>query len=206
MRFSTLIHGAAMAAVIGSTAPLLSAVLPSTAMAQNNPTLTNVVPESAAVIFVAKIRSIDRATREVVLVGRSGTAVRVIAGPAVRLEMLKPDDTVNVKYYRSIAFAIAAPQSSGGAAQPDASMTAILARPAEAPGGVGVRLTKVSGLVVGIDMAAHSVDLVPPSGGGVYTIVVTNPQRIAALSQLRVGDTVTAAVSEALAVSIEPAR
>lgn len=63
----------------------------------------------------------------------------------------------------------------------------------------------MSGLVVAIDMAAHSVDLVNPSGGGIYTVEVTDPERIAMLSQIKVGDTITAVVSEALAVSIEPA-
>jgi hypothetical protein len=48
--------------------------------------------------------------------------------------------------------------------------------------------------------------MVNPSGGGVYTIHVTDPARQALLGQLKVGDTVTAVVSQALAVSIEPAR
>jgi hypothetical protein len=34
---------------------------------------------------------------------------------------------------------------------------------------------------------------------------VTDPARIAMLSQLKVGDTITAVVSQALAVSIDPA-
>ncbi len=80
-----------------------------------------------------------------------------------------------------------------------------MATPAQTPGGVGVSLTKISGSVVSIDVAAHSIDIVNPSGGGIYTIDVTNPARIAMLSQLKIGDTVTAVVSQALAVSIEPA-
>ena len=55
-------------------------------------------------------------------------------------------------------------------------------------------------------MAAHSIDLVNPSGGGVVTIDVTDPKRIAMLSDLKVGDTITAVVSQALAVSIEPSK
>jgi hypothetical protein len=34
---------------------------------------------------------------------------------------------------------------------------------------------------------------------------VTDPQRIAALSSLKVGDTITAVVSEVLAISVKPA-
>jgi hypothetical protein len=198
MKFPAFMPGALVAA-------LSVAVLPSLAVAQANPKLENIVPESAAVSFAAKIRSIDPATREVVLVGRTGAPVRVIAGPAVRLELLKPGDTVSVRYYRSVAFFVSAPESSGGAPPPPDSVAAVLARPAEAPGGIGVRVTKVSGLVVGIDLAANSVDLIPPGGGGVYTVEVTDPARAAHLSQLRVGDTVTAVVSDALAISIQPA-
>ncbi len=200
---SPYLRAAALAAVIAAGA--LPLALPDPASAQANPTLENVVPEAAAVSFAAKIRSIDPATREIVLVGRDGNQVRVIAGPVVHLELLKPGDTVNVKYYRSVAFVISAPESSGGAPPPPASITAALARPTEAPGGIGVRVIKVSGLVVGIDPAAATVDLVAPGGGGVYTIEVTDPARAAHLSQLHVGDTVTAVVSEALAIRISPA-
>ena len=41
--------------------------------------------------------------------------------------------------------------------------------------------------------------------GGVYTLHVTDPARIPMLSSLKVGDTITAVVSQAVAVSIEPA-
>jgi hypothetical protein len=68
-----------------------------------------------------------------------------------------------------------------------------------------VRLTKISGTVVGIDAAAHRVDIVNPAGGGIYTVDVTDPSRAAMLGSLKVGDTITAVISQALAVSIEPA-
>ena len=43
-------------------------------------------------------------------------------------------------------------------------------------------------------------------GRSANTVEVTNPERVAMLSQVKIGDTITAVVSEALAVSIEPAR
>ena len=79
------------------------------------------------------------------------------------------------------------------------------AQPAQAPGGGGVRLTRVSGTVVGIDIAAHSVDLVNPAGGDIYTVDVTEPPRIAMLGTLNPGDTITAVISQAMPVSIDPA-
>ena len=178
---------------------------PHSAVAQDNPVITNVVPESEAVAVYAKIQSIDSATRKVVLLGRSGTSITVTAGPIVRLDLLKVGDTVNAKYYRSVAFLVSGAHGESGT-PPSAEETAqMISRPAQAPGGVAVRLTRMSGLVVGIDMAAHRVDVVDPSGGGVYTVDVTDPARIPMLARLKVGDTITAIVSETLAVSIEPA-
>ena len=60
---------------------------------------------------------------------------------------------------------------------------------ATAPGGIGVATQKINGLVVGINLAEHSLDIVNPSGGGVYTVDVTDPARQAMLSSLKVGDT-----------------
>ena len=74
----------------------------------------------------------------------------------------------------------------------------------ETPGGDVLRLIRISATVVGIDLAANSIDVVRPSGGAVRTIIVTDPKRIALLPQLKVGDTVTAVVSQLLAVSVEP--
>jgi hypothetical protein len=166
-----------------------------------SPQLSNVTPESAAVTFQAKIRSIDLATRRVTLVGASGQLALLTAGPNVRPEMLKSGDTVNAKYYRSVAFLLTQP----GAPIPEDQITDLVAQNVQTPGGFGVRQIRISGLVVSVDMAAHSLDVVDPSGGGVYTINVTDPARQMVMSALKVGDTITAVVSQSLAVSIEPA-
>jgi hypothetical protein len=47
--------------------------------------------------------------------------------------------------------------------------------------------------------------MVNPQGGQVFTFHVTDPDRQARLPMLKVGDTITAVVSETLAVSIQPA-
>jgi len=166
--------------------------------------LKNVIPESASMTLQAKITAINPSTREVTLRGRSGNTVTVTAGPVVRLNMLKIGDTVNAQYYRSVAFGISAPKGGNEVPRSKDGVVELADQPAEAPGGVGVRLIRVQGLVVAIDRAANRFDVVNPSGGGVYTIEVTNPERIAKLSEVNVGDTITAVVSQAVAVSIEP--
>ncbi|WP_448204931.1 hypothetical protein [Azospirillum sp. sgz302134] len=191
----------AVAALFFSVALLAPAALPQPAAAQTKPGLTNTIPENAAVTIHAKIKSIDPVKRQVTLVGRSGTPVTLTAGPNVRLEMLKVGDTVDAQYYRSVAFVLSQP----GTTVPEDEIRQAIARPVEAPGGVGMQVTRVSGLVVGIDLEAHSVDLVNPQGGEVVTVNVTDPARQAKLPLLKVGDTITAVISEALAVSIQPA-
>ncbi len=194
-------------AVVLAVAGAVSVGPPLTAAAQGNATPQNVVPESELAVIQAKITAIDPNTRLLTLRGRSGHMVTLTAGPAVRLEMLKVGDTVNARYYRSVSFLVRPPSGGSGLPAPsDDQISQVVAQNAQAPGGIGVRLTKVSGTVVGVDMAAHSVDLVDPSGGEVYTIDVADPARIALLSALKVGDRITAVISQALAVSIEPAR
>src|SRR5690242_8502572 len=181
-------------------------VMPHPAAAQN-PTLSNLIPESDEVTIQAKITAINPETREVTLTGASGQHVTVIAGPAVQLDRLQVGQTVNAKYYRSVAFQIMPPASTSGNTSADQapvsnnSVEQLIARGAQAPGGIGVRVTKVQATVVGIDLPANSIDVVNPSGGGIYTIQVTNPERIAKLSSLKVGDTITAVISQTLAVS-----
>ena len=205
--------------VVAST----SLLLPHPAMAQSGPAMSmsppaastpataapsaqNVIPQSEAVTLQAKIRSIDVATRAIKLQGPDGEDVTVIAGPAVRLNLLKRGQTVNAQYYRSVAFVINPPQGGNGVPVSTNQWAQVSAQPAEAPGGIAVRLIKVSGTVVAIDLASNTLSLVNPSGGVVTNVTVTDPARIAALSSLKVGDTVTAVISQVLAVSVEPAK
>ncbi|HUB45192.1 MAG TPA: hypothetical protein VMB73_09420 [Acetobacteraceae bacterium] len=192
-------------AALGCAAIALLIGAPDAALAQGNPTMTNVIPDSESATLQAKIVAIDPATRAVTLAGASGEQVTLTAGPVVRLELLKVGQRVNAQYYRSVAFVVKPPSGGTGTPITDDQIAQIVAQPAQAPGGIGVRLTKISGTVVGIDVAARRIDIVNPSGGGIYTVDVTDPSRVAMLGSLKVGDTITAVISQALAVSIEPA-
>jgi hypothetical protein len=189
-----------IAAAMPVAAPAQNSMSPNS-MSSPNSTEMQTVPQAAEVTIVAKIKSINTEERQVTLVTKDGTETVVDAGPEVRLDMLKKGDKVTAQYYRSVAFALSTP----GATVPEDQMTQMIAKKASAPGGIGVKVTRISGLVVGIDMASNSVQIVDPSGGLVHTVIVTDPSRIAMLPQLQVGTTVTAVVSEMLAVSIQPA-
>ena len=201
MNFRATLTMVTMSAVaVSSLAPLQAP------RAQASPTLTNAVPESASVTMQAKITALNQTTRAITLTGASGASVSMVASPAVRLDLLKVGQSVNAQYYRSVGFVVNPPAGgSNSAPTSDDKMTTIVAQAAHAPGGAALVLTKVSGTVIGINMAEHSIEVINPSGGGAYTLDVTDPARVAMLGSLKVGDTITAVISEALAVTVDPA-
>ena len=167
-----------------SLMPLLAA---QPAAAQSSSTVQNLVPESEAVSIQASIASLNKTTRVLRLVGPTGDSVTMVAGPAIRLGLLKVGDRVNAKFFRSVAFALNGPQDGVSVPVSNDQFAQLSAQPVQAPGGVVLRLIKISGTVVGIDLSSHSLNVVNPSGGRVYTLDVTNPARIALLSSLKVG-------------------
>ena len=195
--------------VIAGTACLVPLIVSQRAHAQTSmapsTTMKNVIPQAEEVTLQAKITAIDLSTRAVTLKGASGDSVTVNAGPLVRLDLLKVGQTVNAQYYRSVAFLVNPPQGGNGVPVSSDQLAQVTAQPAQAPGGVALRMVKVSGTVVAIDLSSNSISVVNPSGGQVYTIDVTDPARIAMLPSLHIGDTINVVASQVLAVSITQA-
>ena len=167
--------------------------------------MQNVIPPSEEVTLEAKITAIDLSTRAVTLKGPEDEKLTVIAGPDVKLDTLKVGQAVDVQYYRSVAFVVNAPQSGKGVPVSDEQFMQVSMHPVTTPSGAVVHVVKMTGTVVGIDLSSNSISVVNPSGGLVVTIDVTDPARAALLPQLKVGDTISAVVSQKLAVSITPA-
>jgi Cu/Ag efflux protein CusF len=160
--------------------------------------------ESQTIKVRALVKAIDLTKREVTLVGPQGNVVAVHAGDAVRnLDKVKVGDTVVATYYGSVVLVLSAP----GSAIPDDQAAVAAGR---APRGhmpaaaAGVKVV-VTGTVVGVDLSAHTISLVDPSGGMVHTFTVTDPHRQAALKRVKLGDTLTAIGTEAVAVALDPA-
>lgn len=196
-------HRMLIAAVIVGTAVLLPLVPPAAAqgLPPQSATYTSPLPLPAAVTIQAKITAINPQTRAITLTGANANSVTITAGPLVNLAGLNVGDTVNAQYYRSTATLLSLP----GAPVPDNEVALAATRNVQTPGGDVVTLARVSATVVGIDLATNSIDVVNPSGGAVLTVIVTDPARVALLPQLQIGDTITAVVTQALAVSITPA-
>jgi hypothetical protein len=153
----------------------------------------------------ATVKAVDMNTRTVTLVGPQGETKTLKVGDQVQnLAQVKPGDTVVARYYESVAYVLSPP----GTKVPEDVLAAAAARaaPGQMPaGGVATKLT-VTGLVVGVNQAAHTLSLVDPAGGEVRTIAVKDPQNQQMMSSIKVGDTITAYITEAVVAAVEPPR
>jgi hypothetical protein len=152
----------------------------------------------------ATVKAIDLATRTVTLEGAGGNTTTLKVGQEVQnLPQVKVGDVVIAHYFTSTAYVLCPP----GAKLPDDALTVAGARaaPGDLPAGVvGTKLV-VTGLVVGIDPSQHTVSLVDPAGGAIRTINVVTPEGQQNLHLVKVGDTITAIITEAVLVGVEPA-
>ena len=160
------------------------------------------IGSSQTITARAKVQAIDLATREVTLVGPEGVFT-IHAGDAVRnLDKIKVGDTVVATYYASVVLVLSAP----GTQVPDNQVNAAASRAAKGQIPAAALRTKmvVTGTVVAVDLANHTISLVDPSGGVVHVFNVTDPRRQAALKRVKVGDSLTAIGTEAFAIALEP--
>lgn len=164
------------------------------------PAHAQLVPSSEATTVSATINAIDFTTRQVRLAAPSGYMLTLTAGPSVDLSKFSATEKVVATYARSVAFAVSMP-----GAPLTADDTAKFNGQDVTTDAGKVKMATVSGTITGINLAAHSIDVVDPTGGAVFTVDVIDPDRIAMLSHLKVGDTVTAMVSPQTIISMEKA-
>jgi len=151
----------------------------------------------------ATVKSVDQATRHVVLTGDNGETFTVKAPPEVRnLDKLKAGDHIVASYRREVEVAL----SPVGAKAPKDDVGVAVARAPKGgvpAAGVGAQI-QVTGAIVGIDKARHSVKLVNPQGGEVHDIVLASSAGRAALPKLKVGQKLTITVTESLLIAAKP--
>lgn len=163
------------------------------------------IAHSESVSVQATVKTIDLQTRTVTLEGADGHSIVLTVGEEVRnLPQVRAGDTVIAHYYTSSAYVLAPP----GTKLPDDSVTMGAARAAagEKPAGAVGRKIVVSGLVVGVDPTLHTVSLVDPLGGGVRSIDVVTPEGQQSMKLIKVGDTITAIITDAVLIGVEPAH
>ena len=144
----------------------------------------------------ATVKAIDLNTRTVTLMGPQGETTMKVGDQVQNLAQVKPGDTIVARYYESVAYVVAPP----GTKLPEDALAVAAARaaPGQMPAGGVAEKIVVTGLVVGVNPAAHTLSLVDPAGGEIRTIVVKDPQYQQMMSSIKVGDTITAVNGEQL--------
>jgi hypothetical protein len=182
--------------------PLLTLAFPVPAMAQAAGMAG--IGGSETLSALATVKTVDLQTRTVTLIGPQGNTLTLkVSDQVTNLPNVKPADKVKVSYFTSIAYVLAPP----GTKLPDDSLTVAGTRaaPGQMPAGAAGTRIVVTGLVVGVDPVSYRVDLVNPSGGMVHSIAVVTAEGRQNLKLIKAGDTITAVISEAIAVAVEPA-
>lgn len=161
--------------------------------------------ESDLVTVRATVTAIDLEKHTITLTGPEGGQVTMTFGNnAASVDQIKVGDPVIARYYEAVTYVLSPPNSK----IPEDSLAAAAGStpPGGLPAGVVATRLTITGLVVGVNKHAHTISVVDPDGGKVHTLAVKSAQGQEMLSSINVGDTITAFISEAVAVAIEPAK
>lgn len=176
------------------------AVVSSAANAQDKAS----VSRSETATGTAVVKSIDRPGRHLVVATDKGEIVSLkVPAEARNFDKLNPGDKITVTYTLATEYVLSAPNT----ALPPNTDDLLTARAAKGdlPGGYLANHVVVTGAVVGIDQANHTVKLVSPEGGAVHTVSVKTEEGRRAMTKMKVGDTITAYISESVLLTVDPA-
>ena len=168
-------------------------VAPSTILAQKPVSAGAVISETFT------IEAIDHGTRTVSLKDKDGLISDVVCGPEVqRFDALKVGDKVTFRYHESVVSSI----RRSGAAPKAAESAAVTRTPGTKPGGtIAQQMTAVVTLEA-IDAKVPSVTIRTENGRRM-SFRVENAKN---LDGYKVGDKVEVTYTQALAVSVTPAK
>lgn len=154
-----------------------------------------------ATSITATVESIDYDKRTVDLKGPRGNVVTVKVGPeAKNFNQVKPGDHVTAKYYRATAIMVRKPDeppfAEGGSAVQ-------LAAPGQKPGAVAVDTTEMTAHVEDIDYKNRTVTLRGPQQ---KTVTLKVDKGVKRFNEVKKGDEIVVRQTEALAISVQPAK
>jgi ribosomal protein L6P/L9E len=188
-----VIMGAAALPALAQTKPEASAAVVA-ASAPGQATL------AASVTVSASVEAIDKATRQVTLKGPKGNLNTVTAGPDVRnFDQIKVGDMVTVRYVEALTLTL----KKGGKELRGMTETPVAARAAagERPAGVVANQTEVTANVIAVDAKTQTVTLKGPKQ--TVELRVPDPGQF---KLIKVGDQIQAVYTEAVALSVDPAK
>ena len=152
----------------------------------------------------ASVESVDPATRGLVLKGKEGVRVAMVASPEVRnLDQIKAGDRVVAVYHQALAAQVK-PRGTPTAA-PTTAQQVERAKPGEKPSGVAGISVATTVQIESVDKSFNTVSF-KRSDGIVRTVAVEDPDAQRFIHTLKPGDPVEIIYTEALAVSVVPAK
>lgn len=195
MKMQKLVLAAAVAAAMAAAVP---------ATAQQGATVVGkgpgVVGVAQTVNVTATITAIDAASRAITLKGPQGKETTVVAGPEVKnFAQLKVGDNVDIGFVESLVLELK--KGSGKPVAWTVKEGAVGAKPGEKPAGAAGRQVTVVGDVVAVDTAAKTVTVKGPQR--TVDLKVNDPEQLKLIAK---GDQIEATFTEAMAVSVVPAK
>lgn len=186
---------------IGSALAILSAAIFLGACAPQPP---KPLALSETVEATATVEAIDHAAREVVLRDAQGRQMLVKVGPEVRnLAQVKKGDRVVVRLTEGFAAELVKPGTGVTGVQADTSVAR--AAPGERPAAGVEQQIRTTVKVYDVDPYANTIEVTGPRGYN-RRLKVKDPKAIAFIRGLKKGDEVEVTFTEALAISVEPAK
>jgi len=167
------------------------------------PKAAPLVSRSQSETSVVTVRAVDPVARRLTIANDQGETQTLAVPPQYkRLDAVKPGDRIKATYAVETLIALAAP---GSKTPEDKAATvgarAVTGRPAAAAAGH----VTVTGAILAIDMKRHMLKIVSPQGGEVHWVEVTHEDGRRAMAKLKVGDRITASVTAALLLEVQPA-
>lgn len=154
--------------------------------------------------MTAKVESVDPATRGIVLNGGQGIRLAMVAGPEVRnLDQIKPGDEVVAVYHQALAAQVKPPGTP--LAAPTTADRVERSKPGEKPSGAMGVSVATTVHIESVDKSFNTVSF-KRADGVVRTVAVEDPDAQRFIHTLKPGDPVEIVYTEALAVSVMPAK
>jgi ribosomal protein L6P/L9E len=185
---------------VATTLPALAQSKPAADVAVMAASAPGQATVATTVTVSASVEAIDKATRQVTLKGPKGNLNTVTAGPEVRnFDQIKVGDMVTVRHVEALTLTLKkdGKELRGMTETPGAAR----APAGERPAAVVAKKTEVTANVIALDAKTQTVTLKGPK----QTVELKVPDA-GQFKLIKVGDQIQAVYTEAVAVSVEPAK
>jgi hypothetical protein len=144
----------------------------------------------------ATVQKVDKAGGKLTFKDADGKTFDVKPGPQVNLDRLHVGDRVTATYFEETAVAI---DKSGKGMMPKTTQKTVQR------GGVTAQQATVTAQIVSVDPDKNMVVIKGPQGK-MHSLKVQDPDMQAQLRQIKAGDNVSVTYTQAVALSVEPAK